>query len=528
MIHLGIDFGTANTRVSKLGNLSVPAVIQIGKASYSLDMMPSTCWIDGDGRIEVGEESLARPNRLRFVKRYWQQRPEDRLTPEWPSGKREINGRTYTCEEVVEATLREAVTRALEAVKPSERKNGFTANLVCPVEFDRSKRLALVQMLTKQGAAAINLGNVIDEPLAAAVLYCRIEEHPPVRRDLLVFDAGAGTVDVAIVRYEEANGVKRATVLAEAGRCVAGADLDGVMQEVVLRKLAVQLPTLSPEDVFREYNSDLDAGKIAFEDDCERMKMLLGRNSVVALSRVGLLGLNEAALSVERDEYLKAARTVLFALRDAAQSAVKMAKTMIQDFNGIELAVFVGGTSRLPFVRDCVREVIPGAKVLTNEYLDEMLATVRGAGFSKDFGDLVVLRPPYETRLRVALSSGGTETLVVNEAFQSFPKQQFFYTSVPVIRMSREFGSPIATLRVTFVSPTGKYIDVPDEELDPELFRGSRCIEAQLNVHASLCIRGEMTSKSVRAPYFTQVGLLPAEPFDIRKLNAPAVYPDDN
>lgn len=419
MIHFGIDFGTANTRVSALGSEIVPEVLKIGKRGGESDsMMPSTCWVDADGKIEVGEESLARPSRLRFVKRYWQQRPEDKLHPLWPEGKRVISGRTYTCEQVVEAVIEEALSRAMERFGSSDRRDGFTANIVCPVDFDRDKRLALVQMLARQGASSVTLGNVIDEPLAAAVLYCRIEETPPVKRDLLVFDAGAGTVDVAIVRYEATKGGKRATVLAEAERCTAGADLDKVMQDVLLKKIKDLVPNAEVEEVLRAYNRDIEVGRIAFEDDCELMKIQLSRQPIAgSVPKNDFLGLNRVSFSITREEYCVAAREVLFALRDAADAAIKMAKTVIQDFEGIELAIFVGGTSRLPFVREAVSAAFPGARVLSNDYLDEMLATVRGAGFSKDFADLVVLRPPYATRIRVTLTSGSTHTLVLNEAY---------------------------------------------------------------------------------------------------------------
>lgn len=529
MIHLGIDFGTANTRVSKLENAPVPSVLKIGRGGYAPDMMPSTCWIDGEGRIEVGETSLARPDRLKFIKRYWQQRPEDQSEPIWPGGKKVISGRTYMCEEVVEAVLTEAITRAMENVSTSERQDGFTANIVCPVELDRDKRFALVQMLSRQGAVSVTLGNVIDEPLAAAVLYCRIEEHPPVKRDLLVFDAGAGTVDVAIVRYEEKNGVKRATVLAEAGRGMAGADLDKVMQDLLVKKIALQVPDVMINDVLRAYSNDLEAGRIAFEDECELMKIQLGRNPLAtSVARSGFLGIERASFAITREEYCVGAKNILFALRDAASGALRMANTIIPDFDGVELAILVGGTSRLPFVREIVASVVPGAKVLSHDYLDEMLATVRGVGFSKDFADLVVLRPPYETRIRVTLKSGSTHTLILNEAFECFPRRQFFQTAVPIIQKREDYASPIDTVKVTFVSPVGKYIDVAEEDLDPALFRGCRELEAQLNIHASLCLRSGGSSRSLRAPYFTQVGLLPARPFNISNLNAPDVYPDDN
>jgi molecular chaperone DnaK (HSP70) len=155
VIHLGIDFGTANTRVSKLENDVVPKVLRIGRGQNASEMMPSACWIDGRGKIVVGESCLARPNRIMFIKRYWQQRPEDRLAQIWPNGQKVVSDRTYSCGEVVEAVLSEAITRALEHLTPSEREEGFTANIVCPVDFDHKKRFSLVQMLSGQGARSL-------------------------------------------------------------------------------------------------------------------------------------------------------------------------------------------------------------------------------------------------------------------------------------------------------------------------------------------------------------------------------------
>jgi len=383
-MHLGIDFGTANTRVSKLEDAGVPTVLRIGRGQYASELMPSACWIDGNGKIVVGESCLARPNRIMFIKRYWQQRPEDQLEKIWPNGKNVISGRTYSCDEVVEAVLSEAITRALEQSTPSEREDGFTANIVCPVDFDHKKRFALVQMLSRQGARSVTLGNVIDEPLAAAVLYCRLDENPPVKRDILVFDAGAGTVDVAIVRYEESNGLKRATVLAETGRCTAGADLDKVMQRLLLEKISRLVPGLTEEQVFLAYNPDPEAGRISFQDECEQMKISLERNtSVSSVPQSGFPGLSRASFEVTREEFCVAAKTELFNMGDAVSSAKKMAKTVIEDFRKVELVMLVGGTSRLPFVREMVMSLVPEATLLTQDYLNEMFATVLGQAFPK-------------------------------------------------------------------------------------------------------------------------------------------------
>lgn len=101
------------------------------------------------------------------------------------------------------------------------------------------------------------------------------------------------------------------------------------------------------------------------------------------------------------------------------------------------LLVLVGGTSQLPIVRDRIAGLCPTARIVRLRELDEMFATVRGVGFDKDFRDLIVLRPPYGSEVRVTERDGGTRTIRINEAFDGFDKQQFFLTSVP--SMSSEF-----------------------------------------------------------------------------------------
>jgi hypothetical protein len=87
-----------------------------------------------------------------------------------------------------------------------------------------------------------------------------------------------------------------------------------------------------------------------------------------------------------------------------------------------------------------------------------MLATVRGAGFKKDFTDLIILRPPYTTEVRVTLADGSTHTVIVTQAFEEFLPHQFFVTSVPVIKKRQQFSFPIAIVKVVFPTSFSAYL----------------------------------------------------------------------
>jgi molecular chaperone DnaK (HSP70) len=521
MIHLGIDYGTANTRVSLYKEKEIPLPLAIGPASSQL--MPSTCLVDSSGQILVGEQTLSRPERLRFVKRYWQDRPDDRGSNPWEDGKRTIKGKVFTCEMIAERVISEALTRAFAVIGPQANQEVFSANIVCPVTFDLTRRNALARILSDQGTQSVTLSSVIDEPLAAAVLYARVATTPPVNKDLLVFDSGAGTTDAAIVRYHEEGGWKRITVLAEQGRCLAGSDLDMALQRMIIRKIADLTGVGDRELIYSAYGSDPAVGRMNFEDECEQLKIALSNSALYRWEKPNFMGYPLLTFDITREEFQLAAHDVVLQIQAMIKGLVNEAKCFVEDFDGIDLALLVGGTSKVPVVSDivtrtCGKPVVPRDEV----YFDEMLATVRGIGFTKDFSDIIIKRPPYTIELRATLADGTVVPRVIHQAFDKiYDWWQTFGTAIPCKEVELHFEHPVKTLEVFFITPSGQR---QAAELSPNLFRGSTRLRVRLNVRASL----SLDSHTIQMPYFTQVGLKPPRPFDVKRLNAPDVYPDDN
>jgi molecular chaperone DnaK (HSP70) len=525
MIHFGVDFGTANTRVSLYDGSKLPRLLPIGRSGISPFMMPSACWIDQNGDVIVGEHALAQPSRLKFIKRYWQDRPEDRDRNPWREGRREFNGRFFTCEQMVEYVVAEALSRAFEEVGQRAIRNGFTANIVCPVVFDRHRRVKLVDILSSRGAKSSTLSNVIDEPLAAAVLYGQLETVPPTKLDILVFDAGAGTVDAAVVRFKEDENGKQMTVLAEQGRCAAGSDLDRVMEALVYEKLADHVKGKDRPALFGAYSpSDQAAGQVIFEEECEQIKQALASADSFSWRKTEFLGQPDIQFSISRNEFNSKCRVVLNEMEALVKTVLKEAASFVEDFEGINLVALIGGTSKLPAVSEVVMKHCPGARVVSSGILDEMLATARGVGFTKDFRDLVLKRPPYRTDVRVTLADGSSHLLRVNEAFEPFDWKHSYNTASPFHEVKRRFASPIDRIDVSFTSPGDEVITPDTSELPPDVVSGDFDFVARLNIRGLLSVGGTL----VKAPYFSQVGLRPAKPYKRSNLNAPDVYPDDN
>jgi actin-like ATPase involved in cell morphogenesis len=469
---------------------------------------------------------LSRPDRLKFIKRFWQQRPEDRARNQWGTdGTRVILGRVYTCEEMVEAVIEEAVARAF-GVLGADPADGFTANVVCPVGFDLKRRTALKNILCNRGAHEITLSNVIDEPLAAAILYGRIATRPPVNKDLLVFDAGAGTVDLALVRYKDVDGVRSVTVLAEQGRCSAGSDLDWALEDLIHQKIGSDTGVTDPNRIYAAYHHDPKAGRVIFEEECEQLKLDLSQTPSVRWSKENFLGRERVEFTVTQEEFLAVARPTVNEIDSVVQAVLNEARAFVQDFDGVDIALLVGGTSKVPFVRNCVERHCGGAVIEKPEgYLDELLATVRGVGFDKDFEDLILKRPPYTTELRLTFRNGSSQTVRIHQAFDKlYEFHQTFTEAVPFREVKRDFEAPISTAELKFISPAGRVVPANQDEFPKHCLEGVQRISVRLDIHANLRVAGRL----VHMPYYAQVGLRPPRPFSPRDLNAPPVYPDDN
>lgn len=519
MLHLGIDFGTANTRISRYTGRGVPEPIAIGSSgSVSPYTMPSTCVIDSNGNILVGEQALSRPSRLKFVKRYWQARPEDHHLNPWQNGSLNVAGKVFTCEDVIHAVVGEAIRRAA-------LDRPFTANVVCPVTFDREKRFALVKILSGLGARSVTLANVIDEPLAAAVLYGRAAVRPPVNKDLLVFDAGAGTLDLAVVRYTEEGKRKTITVIGEQGRSTAGADLDRVMESVVLQRISQRTGISDRDRIVAAY----PAGQVGFEEECEQLKWALSQSASFTWAKADFLGLASVSFDVTRADFERAAAREMAQIDAAVRSVLNEARAFVDSFDGIDVVLMVGGSSKLPMLRAVVARHCKDAEFIDNAgYFDEMIATARGAGFEKDFADLVIKRPPYRTELEVRLQDGSVTAVVLHDAFEPFDWRQSFLTTVLSNERKARFDQPIESIRVVFKSPAGNTHEVPPEDLNPLAFRGSREIKARLTIRAALTLEDGNRRVQLRTPYFTQIGFTAPRPFDAKSLNLPDIYPAEN
>jgi molecular chaperone DnaK len=344
---LGIDLGTTN---------SACAVVRAGRASVVRRgedrIVPSMVAVLPDGQVLVGNRAKRRrtvdPANVVFsakrligrrfsspeVRRMRQVVPYRIVEGPNESVMVELGGRKVSIVELAAHVLTYLRSMAEEALGQRARK----AVVAVPANFMDSQRSA-----TRIAArlAGLDVIRVINEPTAAALAYGYIEDTD---RRIAVYDFGGGTFDVTILQITR----NVFEVLATSGEMFLGGD---DIDEVVLTLMANSF-----ESQYRVHPRVQATSMERLRSAAEQVKIQLSES---------------ARASIHLDQVLPGKATPLdFTLSEAdlrhhIEPIVRRTIPVCEDAmrcagvtpDQIDEIVLVGGTTRLPLVREVVREV---------------------------------------------------------------------------------------------------------------------------------------------------------------------------
>jgi chaperone protein DnaK len=363
---VGIDLGTT---------FSLAAYVQDGRPVVVRDasgsaLVPSVISFHPDGTVLVGsaarERALSDPEHTIFsVKRLMGRTLVDlekelKLIPHQIAERDAGGGRKvltvrigdheYTPEELSAMILREVRTRAGDPTK---------AVITVPAYFDDSQRQA-----TRDAGriAGLDVLRIVNEPTAAALAYGLDRRESGT---VAVYDLGGGTFDCSILRIAE--GVFK--VLATNGDTyLGGDDFDREIMQVAAREMRIDLETKKDPELLQALRDQAERVKISLSSS-ESTDFVLsppprfgegaGGRGWPAYRRTFTRAEFESLIAPPIDRSLEKARR---ALRDA-----ELTKDQIDE------VVLVGGSTRIPFVRQRVEEFF-GRKPHTDLNPDEVVA----------------------------------------------------------------------------------------------------------------------------------------------------------
>ncbi len=408
MTTFGIDLGTTNSCVARIDEAGRAVIV---KSALGEDTTPSVVYFESPKHAVVGRsarnEALLAPDLVaQLVKR---DMGSDR--------QYSFHGTPHTPETVSALILRELASAA-------EQNTGQVVKdvvITVPAYFGVAEREA-----TRRAGelAALNVIDVLAEPVAAALHYRTVNSAAAPSRHVLVYDLGGGTFDTTVIKLA---GDDVTVVCTDGDKRLGGADWDRVVADYLLDCFTAEHPGLRPRDD-PMFMQDL---MIAVE----RLKQDLSDAQVRRhIMRFGG-AVTRVEVSREKLEELTAGlldRTVAVTRR-TIETARGHGVTAFDD------VLLVGGMTRMPAVTRALRERLE----LTARHHEPDLAVAKGAALYALVRSVRIDDKPGDD------GGGGGGTPEADSVLKS-PEQVAADTGIPVEEVNR-----LARARVATVVPRG-------------------------------------------------------------------------
>jgi len=367
-IVIGIDLGTTN---------SIVAIIEDKKARFFCDekgqkLQLSVVSFDDYGKVlSVGNEALENSNNLQIssIKRLMGKNLSDISNDEsrfnfdktnQESLKIIVKNYQYSPTEISAEILKYLKNLAENSLKSEIKK----AVITVPAYFDEAAKNA-----TKLAAnlAGLEVLRLVNEPTAAALAYGLDNSSEGI---YCIYDLGGGTFDVSILKMQK--GVFK--VLGVAGdNALGGDDFDDLIttkfpkiNHIQARKIKEDLSTNN----FIAYSSFLDGSA---SENLVRYENKLMRS----------LDSDSPRMTAEVEENKFTRQEFEKLITNKIQKTITLTQNLIDDLDlaaeEIKGVVLVGGSTRIPLVRNELAKIFGEEKVLTN--LDPDLVVAVGAAW---------------------------------------------------------------------------------------------------------------------------------------------------
>lgn len=320
---IGIDLGTTFSAVAYIDKHGKPQIIENREGGRTT---PSVIFFEEDGSAIVGEfarnQAIVAPRRtVRFIKTEMGN----------PSFRLNIDGKEYL-PEVLSAHILKKLKNDAEAHLGTQVTRAVVS---VPAYFKDAQRGATSKAAEMAGLEVVR---IINEPTAAALAYGFAKVVG--RQTILVYDLGGGTFDVTVMRVEG----KVFTILATDGDARLGG-----------KNIDARIVDFLAEEFQREHGTDLRTDPFSSQDlwnKAEIAKKDLSFRTNVAV----VLSLGEKVLRVDlsRDRLFELIQDLVLQTKQCLARVLEATKLTWKE---IDIVLLAGGSSRIPAVRDMIRQV---------------------------------------------------------------------------------------------------------------------------------------------------------------------------
>ena len=394
---VGIDLGSTFSVISYVKNDGNVEVIPNAEGNR---ITPSVFAIDDNSQIMVGDlatefESSCPQNTVRLVKR----RMSRGFEKSYSFGNSITMSPVEISAEILKKLKRDAEDYLGESITD--------AVITVPAYFNNSEREA-----TKAAGelAGLKVLRIINEPTAASLAYGLDKNNDST---ILVYDLGGGTFDVTLLNLSDGCDFH---VLSTAGDTqLGGSDFDHSLGYLILEKL--------------DFNSSYDVADLRYVS--EKTKKSLSQLNVANVRFQG------QQTTVTRSEFESIIYPLILKTKTCIDLALSDAKLK---YNNIDEIVFVGGSTRIPFVSKKIEEWTgkkPNKSINPDEAVSigaAIQASVLSGNSKKDvfLVDVIPLSLGIETQGGVMNTMIRRNTQIPSEYTETFTTAEDNQTSVDV------------------------------------------------------------------------------------------------
>lgn len=389
---IGIDLGTTNSVVAVMEGSEVKVIPN----AEGNRLTPSVVAYTDKDEVIVGEparrQAVTNPRRTvysakRFMgRRHSEVESEEKMVPyAVVGGKGEyvkigIGDKQYTPQEVSAKVLR----KLKEAAEAYLGHRVSKAVITVPAYFNDAQRQA-----TKDAGqiAGLEVARIINEPTAAALAYGLDKERD---HKIAVFDLGGGTFDVSILEVASTGDGESQSKVFEVISTSGDTHLGGDdFDEALVNYVA--------DDFKRQYGIDLRSDPMSLQrlqEACEKAKKELSSVPETDLNlpfiTADATGPKHLQMKISRAKFEELVDSLIERCKKPVLQALEDAKLKPQD---IDEVVLVGGSTRVPKVRQVVKEIF-GKEPHQGVNPDEVVAigaAIQGSVLAGDRKDVLLL-----------------------------------------------------------------------------------------------------------------------------------------
>ena len=361
----GIDIGTSYSSICVLdGNGKIqPVETATGVSMYgSKYSLPSAVFAEDDGTVLVGQAAM---NNRRNKPGQFCMEFKRNLGQDIPIF---LGNHSFLPEDL----YREIFIHMKNCVKKAYGEDITQVCVTCPAAYGKKKREKVMEAAKAAGLFQVSL---VDEPTAAARSYLSQGMLKDGQR-ILLYDFGGGTFDVSLLSYEKGD----FRLLAEPGgieQC-GGIDMDRCIFQDILSHIDKEVLEQLQKNPMNKMRFESQLGELA-------VKIKHQLSSSESCQEYIPVGWESVSYEIHTARFNEMIAPLVGQTIDACRRILKNAELSVKDLSAVFM---VGGTSRVPLVREMVQRFAGDVPVYSSVDLELAVATgaVMGDG-SREEGD---------------------------------------------------------------------------------------------------------------------------------------------